>query len=68
MVKLLEHLANHLLQFARHQDALLAHSRQFFSRAAYTESAYARYNSPAYLRRRKLVEGTLPSLSRCSQG
>lgn len=57
MVKLIERLTGNFLSFARHEDTMLALSRQYFTRAACVESGYARYNKPAYLRREKLVAG-----------
>lgn len=56
MVRLLARLNWNFLSFARHEDTLLALSRRYFLNAEDRERAYARYDKPAYLRRRKIVD------------
>lgn len=53
MPRLLARLTGNILGLARPEDALLAQARRYFDEAADRESAYARYDTPAYLRRRK---------------
>ena len=56
MVKLFERLTENFLSFARHEDTMLALSQHYFTAAAGQQSAYARYEKPAYLRRRKVID------------
>lgn len=55
MPRLLARLTDDFLCFARRHDGLLSLSRQHFEAAERIESSYARYDKPAYLRRRKIV-------------
>jgi hypothetical protein len=55
MSKLLARLTENVLDFVRHEHSLLERSREFYTRAACLESTYARYEKPAYLRRRTRV-------------
>lgn len=53
MPRLLARLTGNLLGLARSEEALLARSRRHFDDAACREAAYARYDTPTYLRRRQ---------------
>ena len=55
MSNLLARLTGNVLDFVRHEHALRERSRDIYTRAACLESAYARYEKPAYLRRRPRV-------------
>ena len=55
MSNLLARLTGNILEFVRHEHSLLERSHELYSRAACLESTYARYEKPAYLRRRTRV-------------
>lgn len=58
MPRLLARLADDFLCFTRLHDDLLKLSRSHFDAAKRIESSYARYDKPAYLRRRKIIGAT----------
>ena len=55
MSNLLARLTGNILEFVRHEHSLLERSRELYTRAACLESTSARYEKPAYLRRRTRV-------------